>query len=100
MRLISVNTLEMREFFDDKIPEYVILSHTWKKGEISYQDWKAIAELPDLLKVCAELGAAAPDVYTLVQQRRVDRLKAQPGYQKIITFCQTVRSTFPKRQWA
>ena len=41
MRLIDTDTdtFILREFFGDKIPEYAILSHTWRDDEVSYQDW-------------------------------------------------------------
>ncbi|OAK95617.1 hypothetical protein IQ06DRAFT_352632 [Phaeosphaeriaceae sp. SRC1lsM3a] len=38
MRLIDVDTLELRSFTDDDIPPYAILSHTWGSDEISYQE--------------------------------------------------------------
>ena len=41
MRLIQTTKLELHEFYSD-IPEYVILSHTWQKGEeISLQELEA-----------------------------------------------------------
>ncbi|KAF5506510.1 hypothetical protein CGCS363_v005204 [Colletotrichum siamense] len=36
MRLIDVKTLELKEFFDDNVPRYAILSHTWGQEEPSY----------------------------------------------------------------
>jgi len=41
MRLINVKTLELEEFFGDDIPPYAILSHTWEKEEVSFQDWQS-----------------------------------------------------------
>lgn len=42
MRLIECETLELNEFFDkEKIPPYVILSHTWTQGEVTLQDFEA-----------------------------------------------------------
>lgn len=38
MRLIDVETLELKEFVDDNIPPYAILSHTWGQEEVSFQD--------------------------------------------------------------
>src|SRR5438045_93423 len=37
MRLINSTTHELEEFSGD-IPEYAILSHTWEKKELSFQD--------------------------------------------------------------
>ena len=39
MRLINTLTLELSEFYDFEIPKYTILSHTWGKEEVSYQQW-------------------------------------------------------------
>jgi hypothetical protein len=38
MRLLHSTTLELTEFFDTEVPSYVILSHTWEKEEVTYQD--------------------------------------------------------------
>ena len=38
MRLIHTKTLELEEFFDDRIPKYAILSHTWGAEEVFFQD--------------------------------------------------------------
>lgn len=38
MRLLHTQTFELREFLGDSIPEYVILSHTWEKEEVTFQD--------------------------------------------------------------
>jgi hypothetical protein len=38
MRLIDVDTLELRSFTDNDTPKYAILSHTWGPDEVSYQE--------------------------------------------------------------
>ncbi|KAH8668706.1 heterokaryon incompatibility protein-domain-containing protein [Xylariales sp. PMI_506] len=38
MRLLDSATLELREFSDNEIPHYAILSHTWGPGEVSYDE--------------------------------------------------------------
>jgi hypothetical protein len=38
MRLINSITLQLEEFVTDRIPEYVILSHTWGEEEVSFRD--------------------------------------------------------------
>ena len=40
MRLINTETLELESFNQD-IPEYVILSHTWGTAEVSFSDFLA-----------------------------------------------------------
>ncbi|KAE8317042.1 heterokaryon incompatibility protein-domain-containing protein [Aspergillus transmontanensis] len=40
MRLINVHTFELEEFFNDQVPLYAILSHTWgnDEDEVSFRD--------------------------------------------------------------
>ena len=38
MRLINTETLELHDFSLQEIPPYVILSHTWGDGEVSFQE--------------------------------------------------------------
>ena len=40
MRLLNVNTLAFKEFFDQDIPPYGILSHRWGEDEISHRDFR------------------------------------------------------------
>jgi hypothetical protein len=42
MRLINVNSLKLEEFIGNAIPQYAILSHTWGKDEVTFEDWKNI----------------------------------------------------------
>jgi hypothetical protein len=37
MRLLHPKSLELKEFIGQDIPPYVILSHTWGDGEVSFQ---------------------------------------------------------------
>jgi hypothetical protein len=39
MRLINTSTGAFEEFVGKNIPKYAILSHTWDKEEVSYQDY-------------------------------------------------------------
>ncbi|KAF2873710.1 heterokaryon incompatibility protein-domain-containing protein, partial [Massariosphaeria phaeospora] len=38
MRLIHAESLQLCEFFEDAIPRYAILSHTWHNDEVTFQD--------------------------------------------------------------
>ncbi|KAI2465265.1 HET-domain-containing protein [Annulohypoxylon bovei var. microspora] len=41
MRLIDVNTLELKVFFGSQTPRYAILSHTWDGDkEVTFQEWE------------------------------------------------------------
>ncbi|KAI1099755.1 HET-domain-containing protein [Jackrogersella minutella] len=65
MRLIHTRSLEMEEFFGDQIPEYAILSHTWEKGEATFQDWtkldNSIREKPGYVKITGACNQAKRD---------------------------------------
>jgi hypothetical protein len=37
MRLLDTQTLQLSEFFEDSVPEYAILSHTWDRDEVTHQ---------------------------------------------------------------
>ena len=41
MRLLHTTQLTFKEFFDDNIPPYCILSHRWGGDEVSYNDFLA-----------------------------------------------------------
>jgi len=38
MRLLNAITLQLEEFPDNAIPKYAILSHTWGRDEVLFQD--------------------------------------------------------------
>ena len=40
MRLLNTSTLVVEEFLSEKVPEYVILSHTWAEEEVTLQDMR------------------------------------------------------------
>ena len=71
MRLLNTSTLTLHEFYDDNIPEYAILSHTWGEEEVSFHDlqnktpeqldgWKGYVKI----KACC--GVAASERYKYV----------------------------------
>ena len=39
MYLINTSTLHLEEFISDVAPRYAILSHTWEKEEVSFQEF-------------------------------------------------------------
>ncbi|KAF4334526.1 heterokaryon incompatibility protein het-E-1 [Fusarium beomiforme] len=56
MRLLNTNTWTLHEFIsDDEVPPYAILSHTWDKEEVNFQQWESIATSKD----------AASDIYSM-----------------------------------
>ena len=38
MYLLNTSTFQLHRFLSDKVPPYVILSHTWGEGEVLFQD--------------------------------------------------------------
>jgi hypothetical protein len=63
MRLLNLNTLELREFIDAERPPYVILSHTWGAEETSLQELR-------------------------LHVSNASSLSTKAGYVKILNFCQ------------
>ncbi|KAM5346102.1 hypothetical protein ACJ41O_009107 [Fusarium nematophilum] len=43
MRLLNAETFQLEQFYDQDIPDYAILSHTWTKDEVSFQEFSAIS---------------------------------------------------------
>lgn len=78
MRLLRCEDLELHEFFDDEIPRYAILSHTWDRGqEVSFQDLQLVN------KSKAEHGF--PDV-------AFGHITSRSGYDKIVRCAKLARS--------
>lgn len=48
MWLINTNLLELEGFFDNDIPPYAILSHTWENEELSFQDMQGSQSIRDV----------------------------------------------------
>lgn len=45
MRLLHVDTFEIRMFSENDVPEYAILSHTWGADEVTYQELSLITRM-------------------------------------------------------
>lgn len=52
MHLLDTTTLRLSEYIGENLPRYAILSHTWEKEEITFQD------VSDLTKASAKAGWA------------------------------------------
>ena len=89
MRLINVLTGKLEEFFDQNIPQYHILSHTWGDDEISFQEFTWIRTYEE------ELDDGVLDELMPKQRERLDNkyesLRATSGYRKIAQFMDLVR---------
>ncbi|KAK0738681.1 hypothetical protein B0T18DRAFT_422585 [Schizothecium vesticola] len=89
MRLINTETLELEEFFGDRIPRYAILSHAWDALEISFQDYSWILNYEHELKdgIIDEL----PPKQRARVQGKCEALKKRTGYAKIQSFVSLAR---------
>ena len=72
MRLLDTSTLKLSEFFDDNIPRYAILSHTWGEEEVSFHD---------------------------LQNKKPCQLDGLKGYMKIEACCAVAASRGHKHVW-
>lgn len=93
MRLLHAETLEFESFDDSKLPNYVILSHTWGRDELSFQDMCWVQRLRTIPKELLDnplvpllLNVASPAQATTSENDLVKRA----GYQKILKTAETV----------
>ncbi|KAH7411490.1 heterokaryon incompatibility protein-domain-containing protein [Cadophora sp. MPI-SDFR-AT-0126] len=78
MRLIDVETYEIREFFGRNIPSYAILSHTWvEEEEVTFLE---MDKLHGLGRTAFD-GQDGPNF----------RISSKPGYKKIMHACRQAR---------
>ncbi|KAH0841934.1 hypothetical protein FOPE_06789 [Fonsecaea pedrosoi] len=77
MLLVNTETLKLESIVYPPPGSYAILSHTWTKEEISFQDWK-----------CIEGGGP-----------EADALKAKAGYAKIEMTCRIAKADGLKYAW-
>ncbi|KAJ4324087.1 hypothetical protein N0V84_004053 [Fusarium piperis] len=43
MRLLNAKTFQLEQFYDNDIPPYAILSHTWIKNEVTFQEFSTLS---------------------------------------------------------
>ncbi len=46
MRLLNARSYEFEEFFDNQVPAYAILSHTWRDKEVLFKDFQPALTVP------------------------------------------------------
>lgn len=87
MRLLDVNTLTYKTFYDENIPPYAILSHTW-----SYEAGNEEISFSEFLKIRAEEAVIPQDGFDRSSdETKPDRLWRVGGYKKIVDFCAFVK---------
>lgn len=78
-----MKTLELKEFFDDNVPRYAILSHTWGQEEVSFQD---LCWLNDYENKRLE-PTSLPALISRTHKRRKEKATAifrRSGFEKIV----------------
>lgn len=84
MRLINVETYELKEFFSEKTPPYAILSHTWGTEEVTFQDWAR-------LKDESTKGQSTINQFIKDQSAKGRSIKDNAGFQKIQEACRQAK---------
>ncbi|KAI0453539.1 HET-domain-containing protein [Xylaria acuta] len=74
MRLIDVQTFELKEFFHN-VPPYAILSHTWGHEEVSFQEYVAATGPDAKHHVHITRKAGFPKIVGACERARVDKLQ-------------------------
>lgn len=75
MRLINTETLDLKEFYEDQIPGYAILSHRWEAEEVSFEEY-----------------------HSQLRDYRVED-KQSKGFRKITSFCSVAKKDDFKWAW-
>lgn len=87
MRLLHSASLEFEEFHNDRVPRYMILSHTWGKEEVSYQEMRHLQnlrKLPTNVRQSQDFIAALEVAVGIgVGQGHASDIEARAGYTKI-----------------
>jgi len=79
MRLINTTTFQIEDFSGRKVPRYAILSHTWGKEELTFQDWLYSQD-------------QSPPRWGWVQiPDEIQLLKSKEGYVKVAKACERAR---------
>ncbi|RSM04497.1 hypothetical protein CEP52_006841 [Fusarium oligoseptatum] len=67
MRLLNAKTFQLEQFYDNDIPSYAILSHTWIKNEVTFQEFPTLSrDDPRLEKTVGCCKQALQDDLTYV----------------------------------
>ncbi|KAH0445037.1 het domain-containing protein [Colletotrichum camelliae] len=91
MRLINVDTLELEEFFDDDIPKYAILSHTWGHEEVSFQDLCWLHEYEHNRTVYASIVALVSQIGQNMANKAA-AIRQRAGFDKIVQSARLAKS--------
>lgn len=88
MRLLNTGTLEIEEVFDDAVPPYAILSHTWGQDEVTFQDLRKLNSDPHENNYIACInGIQSKAGFTKVKKTAEEAKRRGLGYLWIDTCC-------------
>ncbi|KAF2666188.1 HET-domain-containing protein [Microthyrium microscopicum] len=97
MRLINLLSFEIEEFFGDKVPPYIALSHTWSEGqEPVFKEWsKALRKV----RKNADHNMSTDEIKMGLHLVFVE-LGKNLGFQKILSFLEIVKERGVEYGWA
>lgn len=77
MRLLNTATIEVKQFGDNNIPAYAILSHTWEEDEVTLQDIERTHVVNkkgyDKIKQCCAIARAGGYEYVWIDTCCIDK---------------------------
>ncbi|KAK8874734.1 Vegetative incompatibility protein HET-E-1 [Apiospora arundinis] len=101
MRLLYIETLELQEFNESDVPDYAILSHTWGKEEVSFEDM--VKPTPDEFIAPADINFYSKDWSLLfTKENDIRELSTMTGISlEIMLTCDpSLASVAQRMSWA
>jgi Heterokaryon incompatibility protein (HET) len=98
MKLINVYTLDIEEHFDDSVPEYAILSHTWGQEEMSLREWTMLTQSRKFNH--GRLSDFDGTLLYLLGMSSCQDIEKRSGYTKVIACCEQAKQDGLKYVWA
>ncbi|KAK7456050.1 HET domain-containing protein [Colletotrichum acutatum] len=98
MRLINVNTLQLEEFFDDETSHYTILSHTWERDEVTFQDLCWLHEYEENIEAFASVEALMASA-TMNSAKKAKDLRQRSGFHKIVQSARLTKEHLLQYVW-
>jgi hypothetical protein len=96
MRLINVTTYELQEFYDTQIPDYAIVSHRWRDGEVSFQQYERLLSDPARRKQLVEsCSRSLQEINTSSSSWYIE----SAGLRKIISACIQTKKDHISHVW-
>jgi hypothetical protein len=87
----------LEEYFDDAIPKYAILSHTWGKEEVTFQEWTNLFRHRKLEK---RFGKSIEKSFEyMFASLELDTIHERSGYSKTVRCAEEARSNAINYVW-